>query len=129
MTKRDAGRIFILEDDELRCSWFHQEFSQYEHDLTGDVSEAVRWLTEQQYALIFLDHDLAEEHYYSETPDDAMTGYAIAAWLAQHPDQQTEAQIIIHSLNYVGAQRMLDVLLDAGRDAQHVPFPYLPWLF
>ena len=123
------GRILIVEDDVMRRSWFHQELPQYERDTTHEVSVAVDWLAEREYSLIFLDHDLAEEHYLSEMSDDGLTGYTVAEWLAQHPEQQPGAQIIIHSLNYAGAQRMLDVLHDAGRNAEHVPFPYLPWLF
>ena len=128
MSKSQA-RILIVGDDDSSCSWFHQEFAKYDRDATSDVSVAVTLLAENDYSLIFLDHDLAEEHYFSEMADDGLTGYAVATWLAQHPDQQPGAQIIIHSLNYVGAQRMLDVLHDAGRQAEHVPFPYLPWLF
>lgn len=122
-------RILIVEDDDLRCSWFHREFASYERDTTPYVSVAVSWLREREYSLIFLDHDLAEEHYALEMADDGLTGYVVAAWLAQHPDQQSEAQIIIHSLNYMGAQRMLDVLQRAGRNAEHVPFPALTSLF
>ena len=123
------GRILIVEDDETRCSWFHQEFANYDRDTTRDVAVAVALLAENDYSLIFLDHDLAEEHYFSEMADDGLTGFAVAEWLARNPDQQANAQIVVHSLNYVGAQRMLDVLHDAGRKAEHVPFPYLPWLF
>lgn len=83
------------------------------------------WLAERNYNLILLDHDLLEEHYFSDAPDDARTGYAVAAWLAAHPDRQRDATIIIHSLNYQGTQRMLELLHTAGRDAEHIPFPYL----
>lgn len=123
------ARILIVEDDEMRRSWFHKKFAQYQRDATDDVSVAVQWLRERDYSLIFLDHDLAEEHYHLEMADDGLTGYAVAAWLAQHPDRQPAAQIIIHSLNYPGSQRMLQCLQSAGRDAEHVPFPYLPSLF
>jgi CheY-like chemotaxis protein len=120
-----VNRILIVEDDELRCAWFHQKFSSHSHDVTCDVRQAIRWLEEHEYTTILLDHDLADEHYVSNEPDDERTGYAVAAWLAAHPDRQRDATIVIHSLNYVGAQRMLDILQDAGRDAEHVPFHYL----
>ena len=123
------GRILIVEDDETRCGWFHQEFAQVELDETDDVSIAVQWLSERHYSLIFLDHDLVEEHYLSDVSDDGLTGYAVAAWLAEHPDRQPEARIIIHSLNYAGAERMLNVLQNAGRNSEHIPFPDLPWVF
>ena len=118
-------RILIVEDDEMRCEWFEQKFSSHERDMTCDAQQAIRWLEEREYATILLDHDLADEHYFSDERDDERTGYAVAAWLAAHTDRQRDALIIIHSLNYAGAQRMLDTLRDAGRDAEHVPFHYL----
>jgi CheY-like chemotaxis protein len=123
------SRILIVEDDDRRCSWFHQQFARWERDTTPYVFVAVEWLREREYSLIFLDHDLVEEHYSLEMADDGFTGYVVAAWLAQHPDQQRDAQIIIHSLNYMGAQRMIEVLQNAGREAEHVPFHDLPALF
>lgn len=118
-------RVLIVEDDELRCSWFQQKLANNELDVTCDVAQAAMWLAENDYELILLDHDLTEEHYFSDVPDDEHTGYAVAAWLAAHPDRQRDATIIIHSLNYSGAERMLGALRDAGRDAEHVPFPYM----
>src|ERR671938_547526 len=116
------SRILLVEDDEERCTWFRARLAGYELDVTCDVREAVAWLAEHEYTAILLDHDLAEEHYFSNEPDDERTGYAVAAWLAAHPDRSRTALIVIHSLNYVGAQRMLDTLRDSGRDAEHVPF-------
>jgi len=123
------GRILIVEDDETRCGWFHQEFAQVELDETDDVGTAVQWLSQRHYSLIFLDHDLVEAHYFSDVSDDGLTGYAVAAWLAEHPDRQPAARIIIHSLNYAGAERMLNVLQSGGRHPEHIPFHDLPWLF
>lgn len=121
----ERPRILIVEDDESRCAWFRQKFAGRKHDLTCDVRQAVEWLAEHDYGIILLDHDLTDEHYLSNEPDDERTGYAVAAWLAAHPDRQRDALIVIHSLNYPGAQRMLDTLRDAGRDAEHMPFHYL----
>lgn len=119
------NRVLIVEDDETRCQWFHQKFSSHLRDVTCDVQLAIQWLAEREYTTILLDHDLSDEHYFSDEPDDERTGYAVAAWLAKHPGSQRDALIVIHSLNYAGAQRMLDILHDAGRDAEHVPFHYL----
>lgn len=115
----------ILEDDEVRCYWFQQQLAGREHDITCDIQQAIGWLESRNYEAILLDHDLTEEHYYSDAHDDEATGYAIASWLAAHPERQPGATIVVHSLNYVGAKRMLEVLRDAGREAEHVPFPYL----
>jgi CheY-like chemotaxis protein len=119
------SRILLVEDDETRCEWFRARLAHHELDVTCDVRAAIGWLEAREYAAILLDHDLIEEHYFSNEPDDERTGYAVANWLATHPDKHREATIIIHSLNYIGAERMLNLLLDAGRDAEHIPFPYL----
>lgn len=125
MSNRPLGRVLIVEDDPMRCSWFEQKFTSHVLDLTCDVNEAVEWMKVRDYVLILLDHDLIDEHYFSDESDDERTGYAVAAWLASHPDSQRHALILIHSLNYAGAQRMLDHLRDAGRVAEHIPFHYL----
>ena len=86
---------------------------------------ALEWLDQREYDIILLDHDLRSEHYESDAPDDENTGYAIASWLAGHPESQAEAIIVIHSLNYYGALRMVDVLREGSRAAKHIPFDYL----
>ena len=121
----EGGRVLVVEDDEVRCAWFRAWLSGRTLDVTCDVGVAVRWLAERDYEAVLLDHDLAEEHYFSNEPDDERTGYAVARWLADHPSSQRDALIVIHSLNYVGAGRMLEVLRAAGRDAEHIPFYYL----
>lgn len=118
-------RILLVEDDETRCSWFRARLRGRELDVTCDVATAISWLEERDYDAILLDHDLAEAHYFSDEADDEHTGYAVAHWLATHPDSQPDAVIIIHSLNYPGAQRMVETLVASGRDAEHVPFHYL----
>ena len=126
--REDEGRrarVLVVEDDEARCAWFRERLRGRKLDVTCDVRTAIRWLAERDYVAVLLDHDLAEEHYFNDSPDDERTGYAVARWLADNPTQQRDALIIIHSLNYVGAQRMLEVLRDAGREAEHIPFHYL----
>jgi len=114
-----------VEDDETRCDWFRRRLSACDLDVTCDVGRACELLAQNEYDLILLDHDLREEHYFSDEPDDERTGYAVAAWLAARPGSQPTAQIVIHSLNYAGARRMLEALTGAGFDAECVPFHYL----
>lgn len=118
-------RILIVEDDEARCAWFRQHLAGSQLDVTCDVRQAVLWLAERDYRAVLLDHDLADEHYFSNEPDDERTGYAVARWLAENPTAQRDALIVVHSLNYTGARRMVEVLRDAGREAEHIPFHYL----
>lgn len=121
----EERRILIVEDDESRCAWFREHLRGNRLDVTCDVLTAIRWLGERDYGAVLLDHDLTLEHYFSNEPDDARTGYAVARWLADHPTAQRDAIILIHSLNYTGAARMLGVLQDAGREADHIPFHQL----
>lgn len=125
MKSEESGRVLLVEDDPVRCAWFAEKLSGREMDVTCDAGQAVEWLAERDYEVILLDHDLIEDHYFSDEPDDERTGYAVAAWLAAHSDRQRDALILIHSLNYSGAERMLNALREAGRDAEHVPFHYL----
>lgn len=126
MAEAERGeRVLIVEDDEARCAWFRRRLGGSRLDVTCDVRTAVGWLAERDYKAVLLDHDLSEEHYFTDEPDDERTGYAVARWLAENPSSQRGALIVIHSLNYRGAARMLEVLRAAGRDAEHIPFHYL----
>ena len=118
-------RVLIVEDDEARCAWFRERLRGSQLDVTCDVATAIRWLGERHYRAVLLDHDLTQEHYFSNEPDDERTGYAVARWLADNPTAQRDAFILVHSLNYPGAARMVGVLRDAGREAEHIPFHYL----
>jgi CheY-like chemotaxis protein len=120
-----AKKVLIVEDDETRCDWFRRRLGQHELDVTCGVEQAIGWLGEKEYDLILLDHDLLEDHYFSNEPDDDRTGYAVAAWLAAHRDAQPRANVVVHSLNYAGAQRMVETLIAAGFDVEHVPFHHL----
>ncbi|MCA1557275.1 MAG: hypothetical protein LC731_01900, partial [Acidobacteria bacterium] len=80
MSAQTMERILIVEDDQERCAWFSHKFSGLTLDVTCYVAEAIRWLEERSYSMILLDHDLTEEHYFSDEPDDERTGYAVAFW-------------------------------------------------
>lgn len=129
LTGDKRARILLVEDDEGRCAWFRSRFSGRQMDVTCDVREAIRWLETRDYGLIFLDHDLTAHNYeqiaFNYKEEEDMTGYRVACWLAEHADRQREATIIVHSLNYVGAQRMIQLLQDAGFDAEYIPFTIL----
>ena len=60
-----------------------------------------------------------------DTEADEKTGYAIAHFLASHPQLQRAAFIMVHSYNPEGAMRMVEALRNAGRQAEYVPFNYL----
>jgi hypothetical protein len=118
--------VFILDDDERRHRFFKRKFETDEVSIAMTVTEAKDILTENQFEAIFLDHDLLPEHYETDgSEDDEHTGYAIALWLAHNPDIQRPAQIVVHTRNITGGMRMAEVMRDAGRAVEYVPFPML----
>jgi CheY-like chemotaxis protein len=119
---RTYTHILLVEDSPARCAWFRKRLGGC--DVTCDAAEAIEWLGQNDYDLILLDHDLREAHY-SSVSDDDDTGYAVAAWLAENPEAQRGARVIVHSLNFVGAGRMVEVMSEAGRECEHIPFYYL----
>lgn len=123
---RQPVSVFVLDDDHLRHDWFARRFNGGDHlDTAVDPRTAIELLSENYYDAIFLDHDLLPEHYNSDERDDDRTGYAVASWLAAHPDVQPSAAIIVHTRNADGAMRMVELLRSAGRHAEYVPFPVL----
>jgi hypothetical protein len=122
---RHPIRVFVLEDDERRCEWFAKRFKGDLLDIVDDVSQAKELLTTRRYDSIFLDHDLIPEHYGASESDDERTGYAIASFLAAHPELQRAATIMVHSFNADGAMRMVEELRGAGRQAEYIPFHFL----
>jgi hypothetical protein len=117
--------VFLLDDDRLRHEWFARRFAEDHIDIATDPARTFELLSTNYYEAIFLDHDLLPEHYGAAEHDDERTGYAVAAWLAAHPDIQPSATIIVHTRNADGAMRMVELLRGAGRQAEYVPFPVL----
>jgi len=123
--RRSAIRVFVLDDDESRHDWFAERFPGDQLDIAVEPRRAIELLTNYIYDAIFLDHDLLPEHYKSSALDDENTGYAIALWLAAHPEAQRAATILVHTRNADGAMRMVEEMRRAGRRAEYVPFPLL----
>jgi len=122
---RHPIRVFLLDDDSKRHIWFAKRFNGDTLDIAENVDGARKYLVENVYDAIFLDHDLLPEHYGAQTPDDERTGYAIANWLASRPELQPASTIVVHTRNSDGAIRMVERLRSVGRAAEFVPFPML----
>jgi DNA-binding LacI/PurR family transcriptional regulator len=123
--ERHPIRVFLLDDDKRRHRWFAKRFDGDFVDVAVDVKQAQEFLAANSYDAIFLDHDLHPEHYDTDSRDDERTGYAIASWLAAHPELQPASTIMVHTRNADGAMRMVEELRRAGRTADYVPFPLL----
>jgi len=116
-------RVFVLEDDEYRISWFK---SKYPNALiTKDVDDAVTLLSTNEFDVIFLDHDLEAVHYGGYTGSEERTGRDVARWLAENPKASPNAAIIVHSLNASGASAMIDKMWETRGNRKLVRCPFI----
>jgi CheY-like chemotaxis protein len=113
--------VLILEDNIERIEFFHERLKTHTITYTDQVDIAKTELLKGTYEYLFLDHDLDDRTYVDS--EEKNTGYQLCRWLAEHPEL-TFKNIIIHSMNSIGAQRMMELLCD--REAvQLVPFHML----
>lgn len=107
-------RIFVLDDMKARHDAYKKKFSNDEIISTYDAKEAIDLLSKDlNYDLICLDHDLGNRIFISI--DDENSGSTVAKFLS---NKNIKCKIIIHSLNYWGAQNMLKYL----PKAKYIPF-------
>lgn len=114
-------RILFLDDDRRRHELF-REWAQAKgqmnvtHAYTADG--AAEYMAENDYNLVFLDHDLADEHYGSGLGERPGDGTGLARWMVDH--WRSSGRVVVHSWNPDGAGRMVALL--APWKAVHVPF-------
>lgn len=114
-------RILFLDDDLTRRELFFRWSYGFGHDVTIVTSAhaAIRSLDAfPRYDLVFLDHDLEDDHYAAHRVGRPLkgiggTGEEVARWLAGHPDKHPR-EAVVHSWNMPAGQRMTVRLLEAG---------------
>jgi len=111
-------RILVLEDDRSRIRKFRQELIGHVVDFAEDVHTASRLLAANEYAMMFLDHDLGQQQLVDSSEQN--TGYQFAVIVAAD-ERNRAASVVVHSCNPAGADNMAAVLPSAVR----VPFPAL----
>lgn len=122
--------FFILEDSKERMETFEKLFKKKYGDnfiiYSSDNVEKAKLLFANHfpYDTIFLDHDLEGKVYVSSK--DSNTGYSFASWMKKnYPDRIKKQQIIVHSMNGVGAKNIKNIL----PNADIVPFNILIRVF
>lgn len=130
-------RVLVLEDDDQRILWFAQKLFCHRLTFAFTSVDAIDLLNDNSFDLIFLDHDLCEEHYNSYIASlssdeewradkyDHNTGMAVAKFLAENPDKSPSARIIVHTLNPIAQLRMQNTLFEGSRTCEVVPFSIL----
>lgn len=113
----DVRKIFVLEDSQARIDLFKKKFKKDDVYYFDNVKEAIEGFDLLgPFDIILLDHDLDGLIFVNSNDDN--TGYQFAKFLSK---KEVKSQIIIHSMNPVGARNMKDLL----PQADIVPFPRL----
>ena len=118
-------RALFLDDMSERHRQFKSKHSkEFEHvDYVYTYDDAVKYLKSHTYNAVFLDHELSENAIMCDPDDiDERTGADLAIWIVQNMETEDAPGFVIHSLNPVGRERMVNLLRDAGFDASGIPF-------
>ena len=91
-------KILIVEDNSVRQQYFKRSLKGCTLTFADTAKEAQHALDEDQFDVVFLDHDL-------ENPRE--TGYDVALHLRETPNRYT--LVIIHSMNIPAARRVAAV--------------------
>ena len=113
-------RILFVDDCPERTKQFRERAAEHELVCVEDCKKAVAALDGEPFDMIFLDHDLADEHYWRDMRKG--TGTEIAQRIAAKARKHQHATIILHSLNHAGRQRMRSIL-----GAVHIKAIDAPW--
>lgn len=115
-------KILILEDNQERINKFKELFKNQEVFIYSNICDAIASCGLYKFDVLLLDHDLDGRIWVDSREDN--TGYTFVKHLIMQ-NLQKEALIYIHSMNPIGANRMLNLLLDNGYDGIWIPFPQL----
>lgn len=110
------GTILFLDDDKSRHETFRKRNINSPHVITyvWTEQEACQALLKNpKFDAWSLDHDLGGRTYVDHR--ESNTGSSLCRWIAEHlPYDKYPSQVVIHSWNPAGAERMQDILQGAG---------------
>ena len=107
-------KILVLEDNLERQQQFRNNLIGHNVTITDSSKMAIEKLTNEKWEILFCDHDLGNQ--VNVTSGDN-TGYEVAKCL-ENNKQHMPTNIIVHSLNTVGAKNIIAAL----PNAVHIPF-------
>ena len=116
-------RVFFLDDS-------HERQRRFKMSRIGCIlvqaftyAEAIRALQEEaQFDEAYLDHDLSEKAAAGAPEQGEKTGADVARYITTMPKDKIPKVIYIHSFNFSGRVRMVQILGDAGIKAIVQPF-------
>lgn len=123
MTEKRNVRVLVLEDSPERIKAFkaffgvHNDFV-FDADFADDADHAFALFREGGYDLIFLDHDLGE----GSNPNPDNNGAKFTKALREFEGSHSTALVVVHSLNFPAAGRMMEDVRQAGIAVVAAPF-------
>lgn len=114
MDGEDKIRILVVEDDPTRLEWFQKEFNGQDLTLATTAAAGVKYVNDEEFDVIFLDHDLGGRVFVDSEDDN--TGCAVAKHIKASINAKTP--VLIHSWNPAGARNIQTVL----KHAVYIPF-------
>lgn len=112
-------KLLILEDSIHRQEIFKELFKHQTLFIVDNVEDAVKTLSWNKIDMFFLDHDLDNKVYVDSNCEN--TGYSFVKKLVTYPEYKNTL-VYVHSLNPIGANRMINYLLDNDYNGFWMPF-------
>lgn len=113
-------RVLFLDDDHRRITTFREQVMRNEFELTvvETAHECIQALTNGQFDLVLLDHDLGGETFVDSSRED--TGMEVVRWI--RATGLPAGTFIIHTMNPVAATTMYFELQQLGHKVEQAPF-------
>ena len=112
-------KILILEDNLIRIEIFKKLFKNQNVYLCQDVETAKLTCKHNIFDIIWLDHDLNGKEWEDSSLENS--AYQFVKWLVDNGFQKNSLNYI-HSMNPIGANKMLNYLKDNNYDGIWIPF-------
>jgi hypothetical protein len=109
----------VIEDSEMRHKWFRSKLPDCTIATSPDEGVSILKTVGDKFDIVFLDHDAVVE--FVEPTDDGFLDRSFWCVAQQLYRMEFKGQIIIHSGNPVGAQRMA-FLLKSKCKVEVMPF-------
>ena len=108
--------VLFLDDNKQRTERFQKRFPFAKCVETAE--ECIAELSKNDFDVAFLDHDLGEEVFVSETEKNS--GSEVVRWIMDNRPKIDK--VVVHSMNASAAESMIGKLSSAGYDVSQVPF-------
>lgn len=123
-------KVLIIEDNIERQEKFKKLFQNQQVYIFDNIIDAFEACKSIEFNIACLDHDL--DHRVWVDSNEENTGYNFLRLILNYNNQTNKtilkrSLIYIHSMNVVGANRMLNLLKDEGYDG--IWYPFYLWKF